>query len=131
MILKTDSLGRVRTPTARRERLLDEFEGSGMSGVQFAEFVGIKYQTLATWVQHRRRRRKSAAGSNPPDPTGAPRQLRWMEALIEPSRASAEQSQSALIVHLPGGARMELTGSNQVPLAVAVIRALGQPPLPC
>jgi len=131
VILKTDALGRVRTPAARRERLLDEFEGSGMSGVQFAEFVGIKYQTWATWVQHRRRRRKTVASSNPPDPAGGPRQLRWMEAVIEPSRASAEQNQPALVVHLPGGARMELTVSSQVPLAVAVVRALGQPPHPC
>ena len=32
-ILKTDALGRVRIPAARREELLDEFERSGMSGV--------------------------------------------------------------------------------------------------
>ena len=44
VILKTDALGRVRTPAARRERLLDEFEGSGMSGVQFAEYVGITFR---------------------------------------------------------------------------------------
>lgn len=51
VILKTDALGQVRTPAARRERLLDESERSGMSGLAFAEFVGIKCQTFATWVQ--------------------------------------------------------------------------------
>ena len=71
------------------------------------------------------------ASSHSPDPAAAPKPLRWMEAVIERSRAAAEQSQSALVVHLPGSARMELTVSSQVPLAVAVIRALGQPPLPC
>lgn len=51
VILKTDALGQVRTPAARRERLLDESERSDMSGLAFAEFVGIKCQTFATWVQ--------------------------------------------------------------------------------
>ena len=31
VVLKTDVLGRVRTPAARREALLDEFERSGLS----------------------------------------------------------------------------------------------------
>ena len=55
VILKMDVLGRMKTPAARREQLLDEFERSGMSGVAFAEFIGVKYQTFATWAQLRRR----------------------------------------------------------------------------
>ena len=47
-VLKTDTLGRVKTPVERREALLNEFEGSGMSGVKFAEYIGIKYQTFAS-----------------------------------------------------------------------------------
>jgi hypothetical protein len=38
-ILKTDALGRVRTPRERREALLEEFEKSGMSGMSGTEFV--------------------------------------------------------------------------------------------
>ncbi len=34
---RTDTLGRVRTPTERREALLDEFERSGLSAAKFAE----------------------------------------------------------------------------------------------
>jgi len=30
-VLKTDVLGRMKTPAARREQLLDEFERSGLS----------------------------------------------------------------------------------------------------
>ena len=56
-LLKSDALGRVRTPPERREQLLDEFERSGISGVKFAELTGLKYQTLATWLQQRKRRR--------------------------------------------------------------------------
>ena len=53
LVLKTDTLGRVKTPAARRERLLDEFEQSGLSGKEFAELLGLKYQTFATWAQAR------------------------------------------------------------------------------
>jgi hypothetical protein len=34
VILKQDRLGRVRTPREKRERILEEFERSGMSGQQ-------------------------------------------------------------------------------------------------
>jgi DNA-binding transcriptional regulator YiaG len=56
-VLKTDVLGRVKTPRARQEALLDEFERSGVSGQKFAALVGVNYQTFATWVQRRRRAR--------------------------------------------------------------------------
>lgn len=130
-ILKTDVLGRVRTPAARREQLLDEFERSGMSGTAFAAFVGIKYQTFATWAQ--RRRRKPAAHPKPSvkAAAAAPKQLRWMEAVIEQAQAPAESNHLGLVLHLPCGVRVELTEVKQVPLAVALVRALGQPPLPC
>ena len=54
-VLKTDVLGRVHTPRARREALLEEFERSGVSGAAFAALVGVKYPTLAWWIQQRRR----------------------------------------------------------------------------
>ena len=122
-LLKTDALGRVRTPAERRERLLDEFGRSGMSGVKFAEFVGIKYQTFATWVQLRRRRAKAKANTT--------KQVRWMEAVIEQAQTPADQNRYPLVVHLPGGARVELSDAKQVALAVALVRALAQPPRSC
>jgi hypothetical protein len=60
-IITTDVLGRVKTPAARREQLLDEFERSGLSGSKFAELAGIKYSTFATWGQKRRRARSTYA----------------------------------------------------------------------
>ena len=33
-----------------------------MSGVKFAQYVGIKYSTLAYWLQSRRRKREQAYG---------------------------------------------------------------------
>ena len=56
-VLKTDVLGRVRTPAERREALLEEFARSGVSGRKFAALVGINYQTFASWVQQRRQAR--------------------------------------------------------------------------
>ena len=67
VVLKQDVLGRVKTPKARREQLLDEFERSGLPGLKFAELVGIKYQTFATWAQRWRRQRGDyAAGKIQP-----------------------------------------------------------------
>jgi hypothetical protein len=64
VVIKADVLGRVRTSRERREQLLDEFEKSGLTGQKFAEVVGIKYQTFATWAQRRRRQRGDTAVDN-------------------------------------------------------------------
>src|SRR5271168_4544665 len=45
-IFKRDRMGRVRVPRARREMLLDEWERSGGSAAQFADYVGVKYSPL-------------------------------------------------------------------------------------
>ncbi len=50
VVLKTDVLGRIQTPVARREELVDEFERSGLSGKKFTALVGVKYSTFANWV---------------------------------------------------------------------------------
>jgi hypothetical protein len=42
VVLKTDKLGRMQTPAARREQVLDEFERSGLSGKKFAALIGVK-----------------------------------------------------------------------------------------
>ena len=57
-ILSRDARGRVLVSRERREALLGEYDRSGMSGVKFAQYVGIKYSTLAYWLQSRRRHRE-------------------------------------------------------------------------
>jgi transposase-like protein len=85
-ILVQDTLGRVRTPREKREQILDEYERSGMSGAAFAALAGVKYPTLASWIQQRRR--NGAAASLATAAT-----VRWVEAvpahagLIEESHA--------------------------------------------
>jgi hypothetical protein len=44
-ILSQDAQGRVLVSRERRESLLAEY--SGMSGIRFVQYVGIKYSTLA------------------------------------------------------------------------------------
>jgi transposase len=57
-ILSRDAQGRVLISQERRELLLEQYDRSGMSGVKFAEYIGIKYSTLAYWLQSRRRKRE-------------------------------------------------------------------------
>ena len=106
-VLKVDSAGRVWTPRARREEVLDELERSGMAAVKFAAFIGVKYPTLASWVQKRRREREA----------GRPAALRWVEAAVE-TRAVG------LRVELPGGARIEVADEAQAKLVAVLLRAL-------
>ena len=59
-LLRQDVKGRVQTPAARREELLDEFDRGGLSGAKFAALVGVKYSTFAFWVARRKRERAPA-----------------------------------------------------------------------
>ncbi len=119
-ILKTDALGRVWTPVARRESLLDEFERSGLSGAKFAALVGVKYQTFVSWVHKRRRRKSSVVVSEDSQSRG---ELQWLEAVVEPR--SDRDGSGALKVTFPGGASMEVTSRSQALLAAEVLRGLG------
>jgi|ERR1051326_1112278 hypothetical protein len=130
-ILKTDTRGRVLTPKARREQLLDEFERSGLSGQKFAALIGIKYQTFATWAQKRRR----VGGATAPVPAKVSAhpgsKLQWLEAVIESASQPADKPCSPLVVHLPGGARVEVADVRQVAWAAALVRALEKPVASC
>ena len=82
-VLKSDVLGRVRTPRMRREALVEEFEKSGVSAKKFAALVGVNYQTFASWVQARRK----ARGHYPPMAGKAAGPVRLWEAVVEGAEA--------------------------------------------
>jgi hypothetical protein len=115
-ILRTDEQGRVRTPAARRESLLDEFERSGLSGVKFAALAGLKYQTFAAWVARRRKSAVARAPVKPADP------VRWLEAVV-----AQTQNSSALVLQLPGGVRVEVADEKQAVLAAMLVNSLVRP----
>jgi transposase-like protein len=113
-LLRMDVEGRVRTPAARREEIVDDFERSGMSAAAFAKAVGVKYPTLANWIQKRRQARRMTAEKE--EPGGAA--LKWVEASVE-----CPQARSALVVQLPGGASMAVNDAAQAALAGALLRS--------
>lgn len=107
IILKTDTKGRVLTPTRDREALMNAFEESGMSGAAFARLHGIRYTTFAHWRRVRRKREKRT-------------QSAFQEISIQSDRASSP----ALVVELPGGGRFKLDRADQLPIATALLRYL-------
>ena len=120
-ILKVDKAGRVWTPKEQREAALDEFERSGMPASKFAERIGVKYSTFAWWAHQRRKLRGCVDAIQ--DPRGEPAALKWVEAV--PEDAGPSLAACALVVHLPGGAQMEVGDASQVALAAGLLRALG------
>ncbi len=120
-ILKVDKAGRVWTPREQREAALDEFERSGMPASKFAERIGVKYSTFAWWAHQRRKQRGGADAVR--ERRGEPAALKWVEAV--PEHAGPSLAACALVVHLPGGARMEVGDASQVALAAGLLRALG------
>jgi hypothetical protein len=125
-VLKTDTRGRVQTPPERREKLLDEFERSGLTGAKFAQLVGVKYQTFASWAAQRRKQRKLPQASVKPLDS-----VRWLEAVVSEARTPAPNLATPVKLRLPNGACVELTDLGQVNLAVALAEALTKPAGPC
>jgi hypothetical protein len=123
-VIKTDVMGRLRTSTARRERLLEEFDRSGLSGPKFAALVGVKYQTFAAWLQKRRRKGVGQIKASVASAPASPDTVKWLEAVVERRPALASQAHGVLLLHLPGGARVEIADAGQAELAAALIRAL-------
>lgn len=118
IILKTDQLGRVRTPPDRREALLAEFARSGLPATKFAALAGVRYQTFATWVQRSRRGKKVRRSLRRS-------KVRLVEAMV-PARCEihATSSACALSVHLASGVRLEIAHESQARLAAALLKAL-------
>ncbi len=120
-LIKTDCIGRIRVSHEHREKLLDAFETSNMSGQKFAEHCGIKYQTLATWVQKRKRGRNDYAAQH----DGPPESL--LQSLAEVELAPNKiMDGGALSIELPGGARLVMSKPEQAPLAAALINNLSR-----
>jgi transposase-like protein len=87
MGLKVDEVGRLRTPLEKREAMLAEYERSGLTGAQFARFVGVRYSTLMYWLQKRRKEAgqgEQAASSRNDHP-------RWLEARVEGEVSQSEK----------------------------------------
>jgi hypothetical protein len=112
--LSRDAQGRVLASRERRELLLEQYDRSGMSGVKFAEYIGIKYSTLVYWLQSRRCKRereklllRAIADTEPNKSNGA-----WVEAVVEngsPPRAQV----GALRIYFAGGAYCQISSGAE------------------
>ena len=121
-LLKTDGRGRVVTPLAQREALLDEFERSGLSGMRFAALHGVKYPSFANWVQRRRRERGAGGPGESNRQQRGDTVVQWLEAEVRTGDSRA--APLGLMLHLPGGLRVELTQPHHVRLAAQLVQAL-------
>ena len=106
-LVATTRDGRVRYTREQRERVLDLFEKSGMSGKAFAEKYGIKYPTFALW----RRQRRESSDEQP-------------GGFVLAEFAAESSCAGQLTLMLPGGAEVRATGDGGVDLMASLIRKL-------
>ena len=97
--------------------MLAEYERSGMTGAQFARFVGVRYSTLMHWLQKRRKQTAQGehAASSQKDHPG------WLEAHVEGEVPEPEN----VVVELGGEIRMLVGSRTQAALAGEVLRRWG------
>jgi hypothetical protein len=96
-----------------------------MSGVRFAQYLGIKYTTLAHWVRSRRRQRqrekllmKASADAEAARSNG-----RWIEAVVDKNGSPARAG--ALRIYFAGGAYCQISSATEVALAAELLGRLG------
>ena len=113
-LVRFDRRGRLRYSPEQKSALLDAYDASGLSGPNFAALHGVKYQTLAAWIQKRKR-----VGSSPGLPASAGWSLLEVESL-------ASGLGDGVMVRLPGGAELRVANRSGVALAAALIRELSR-----
>jgi hypothetical protein len=124
-ILSQDARGHVLVTRERRESLLTEYDRSGMSGVKFAQYVGIKYSTLAYWLQRRRQQRQKekslikAGDAKPGRSKGG-----WIEAVVE-NPSGPGMSAGTLRIYFAGGAYCQISSADEMALAAELLGRLG------
>ena len=126
-ILSQDVRGRVLITRERRESLLEEYDRSGMSGVRFAKYVGIKYTTLAYWLKRRRGHRareklliKAEVDTEPGRSSGT-----WIEAVVDKNGSAARAPAGALRIYFAAGAYCQISTTAEVALAAELLGRLG------
>jgi hypothetical protein len=106
--------------------LLEEYDRSGMSGVKFAQYVGIKYSTLASWLQKRRRHRDGEKlllkGGTATEAGKSNKE--WIEATLE-NGSQPRVPAGGLRIHFVGGAYCQISRTAEGTLAAELLGRLG------
>lgn len=124
-LLKTDAMGRIHVKPEQREAMLDAFEQSNMSAVKFAEHHGIKYTTLAGWIQRRRRERREYEPRSEPVPNALIESLVELDLSTQPGKPGhAAAGEGALHLEHASGLRMMIADTHQAKLAAILISQL-------
>jgi transposase-like protein len=113
-----DSQDRVRASKEQRRVILAEFERSGVSAARFAKRTGLKYSTFAGWLQRYGRAKPKGPRSRP---------VRLLEAVLDQGVLPERTNGEVVVVQVSGQARVELSALAQLPLVVALVRALEKP----
>ena len=115
-IVKADTRGRTRYSEDYRQEVLDAFEQSGLSGMEFARQCGVKYSTFASWIKKRRESRDNPGGNDLPRPAGTD------PFIIADIREDG--TAGGLSVTFPGGVVARATNRDQVELLAVLMRTL-------
>src|ERR1700752_417065 len=115
--MSQDPQGRVLVSRERRESRLEEYDRSGMSGVKFAQYVGIKYSTLAYWLQSRRRHRarEKLLLKTGPDREAGKSNGGWIEAVGE-NGSQPPVPAGGLRIYFAGGAYCQISSAGEAAL---------------
>jgi hypothetical protein len=116
-MLSQDARGRVLISQERRETLLEEYDRSGMSGVRFAQYIGVKDTTLDHWMRRRRLQRQKEklliTGGGQTEPTRS--NGRWIEAVVDKSGSPARTHSAALRIYFGAGAYCQIAMQRKSP----------------
>jgi hypothetical protein len=123
-VLKQDRRGRVRVSKERREALLTEFAGSGLSASAFAAMAGIKYPTFANWLQKRRKAGGNLVGA-PVEGGNGEGPIRLWEAVVEQATPAGGNG-AGLSIELPGAARLRVHSPAQLVMAAELLALIAQ-----
>jgi hypothetical protein len=101
--------------------LLDEWERSGGSAAQFADYVGIRYSTFANWIQKRRKQAGLQASLLKPGAVdSSQRHGHWVEAIVE-KNPEPKGLESSLRIYFTAGAYVRLVMPETMEVKVARI----------
>jgi transposase-like protein len=112
-LIKADRQGRTRYSPEYRQQALDAFGRSGQSAMAFAEHLGVKYSTFASWA--------AKAGRSGPKQPAKPKSAGPTFLLAEIADAAPATGVS---VHLPGGMVARASCHEEVFLLAELIKAL-------
>jgi Transposase len=115
-VLKTDQIGRLRYTPEQKKTMIEAYRASGLSAPRFAAHHGVNYQTLVSWIKKEKQSPASTSQDFSPF-------LSLIPAVID---HNGNPPTGAMEILLPSGAKLLITSSSHIALAVALIRQLEQ-----